>query len=119
MITFVPKGFLQLFRLVILSVIAGLLSSANTLAQPVLKFQPRSASFAEVTDIQNAGDASQRLFIVQKSGAIKIYKNGEVLGTDFLNLTNIISYDGERGLLSIAFDPDYKNNRKFYVYYTN
>lgn len=67
-----------------------------------------------------AGDSS-RLFIVEQSTAtIKIIKNGAVLGTPFLNINPKVSDSGgERGLLGLAFHPNYASNGYFYVNYTN
>jgi glucose/arabinose dehydrogenase len=64
-----------------------------------------------------AGDA--RLFIVQKTGIIRVYKNGALLPTPFLNLSGQVSTSGERGLLSMAFHPRYASNGFFYVDYTD
>ncbi|MCB9849324.1 MAG: PQQ-dependent sugar dehydrogenase [Phycisphaerales bacterium] len=64
------------------------------------------------------GDTN-RLFIVEQAGRIKILTGGSVLGTPFLNIVSIISSGGERGLLGLAFDPDYATNGFFYVNYTN
>ncbi|RMG25212.1 MAG: hypothetical protein D6724_04610 [Armatimonadetes bacterium] len=59
-------------------------------------------------------------FVVQQRGRIRIIQNGNLLGTDFLDLTGVVSQSGsERGLLGMAFDPDYANNRRFYVNFTN
>jgi glucose/arabinose dehydrogenase len=65
-----------------------------------------------------SGDAD-RLFVVEQGGTIKILDRttGDELGT-FLTLTGIAS-GGERGLLGLAFDPQYTVNGRFYVYYTN
>ena len=60
-----------------------------------------------------------RLFIVQQSGRILILKNGRLLPTPFLNLAGRISSGTERGLLGLAFHPDYARNGRFYVDYTN
>ena len=68
--------------------------------------------------VTHAGDGSGRLFVVEQTGAIKIIKNGAVLGTPFLNLSSLVSCCGERGLLGLAFHPNYKNNGYFYVNYT-
>ncbi len=68
--------------------------------------------------IANAGDGSGRLFVVEQSGAIRVIKKGVLNSTPFFSLTGKISCCGERGLLSVAFDPDYKTNGVFYVYYT-
>jgi glucose/arabinose dehydrogenase len=61
-----------------------------------------------------------RLFVLEKdAGDIEIINmDGEYIGT-FLDLTGLISTGGERGLLGLAFHPDYLNNGYFYVNYTN
>lgn len=66
----------------------------------------------------NAGDNSQRLFVLEQPGQIKIVQNGLVLSTPFLDIRSKVSYGGERGLLGLAFHPNYKNNGYFYVNYT-
>jgi len=62
-----------------------------------------------------------RLFIVEQGGLIRIFDvlAGSLLATPFLNISGLISTGGERGLLGMAFDPQYNTNRRFYVYYTN
>ena len=59
-----------------------------------------------------------RIFIVEKRGRIRIYKNGSLLPTSFLDVSTLVSYGNEQGLLSVAFHPNYANNGYFYVYYT-
>lgn len=63
------------------------------------------------------GDA--RLFVVEQTGKIRIIQNGTVLPTPFLDVTAKITSGGERGLLSVAFHPQYASNGFFYVYYTD
>ncbi len=63
-------------------------------------------------------DGSDRLFVVEKVGRIKILSNGAVLGTPFLDLTAQVDTESERGLLGLAFHPEYETNRKFYLHYT-
>src|SRR5689334_6984553 len=63
------------------------------------------------------GDA--RLFIVEQPGRIRIAKAGQLLATPFLDITAKVLSGGERGLLSVAFDPQYATNGFFYVYYTS
>ena len=67
-----------------------------------------------------SGD-STRLFIVQQGGLIRIFDvvGGSLLTIPFLNISSLLSTGGERGLLGMAFDPQYAVNRQFYVYYTN
>ena len=64
------------------------------------------------------GDA--RLFVVEKPGRIRIIQNGDLLPTPFLDIASKVgSTRSERGLLSVAFHPDYASNRRFYVNYTD
>ncbi|MBI4291764.1 MAG: PQQ-dependent sugar dehydrogenase [Betaproteobacteria bacterium] len=64
-----------------------------------------------------AGDP--RLFIVEQAGTIRIVQNGAVLATPFLDISARVSAGGERGLLSMAFDPQYASNGFFFVYFTD
>ncbi|HEY7460746.1 MAG TPA: PQQ-dependent sugar dehydrogenase [Gemmatimonadota bacterium] len=59
-----------------------------------------------------------RLFVVEQGGRIKIIRNGQVLATPFLDVGSDISTGGERGLLSLAFHPDYASNGRFFIYFT-
>lgn len=71
-------------------------------------------------DIANAGDGSGRLFVVEQSTArIRVIENGTLLSTPFLDLTGIVATGGERGLLGLAFHPQYATNGYFFVYYTS
>jgi glucose/arabinose dehydrogenase len=68
--------------------------------------------------IENVGDS--RLFIPEKPGTISIVNSdGSVESTPFLDITNLVSTNGERGLLGLAFHPDYNTNGYFYINYTN
>lgn len=57
-----------------------------------------------------------RLFVCLQGGQLRVIKNGTLLATPFLTLT--VDSSGERGLLGVAFDPDFANNNFVYVYYT-
>jgi cysteine-rich repeat protein len=60
----------------------------------------------------------ERLFIVERSGRIRILRDGALLPEPFLNLTDRVVTGGERGLLSLAFHPRYESNGEFFVDYT-
>lgn len=64
-----------------------------------------------------AGDP--RIFVVEQTGKIRIISGGAVLPTPFIDLSSKISAGGERGLLSMAFHPNYAQNGWFYVDYTD
>jgi glucose/arabinose dehydrogenase len=65
-----------------------------------------------------AGDF-ERIFVVEQGGQVRIVKNGLLQGGSFLNLSGRISSGGERGLLGLAFHPDYARNGRFFVNYTD
>jgi glucose/arabinose dehydrogenase len=60
-----------------------------------------------------------RLFVVEKCGVIRVDRAGHLLKRPFLNVSSIVSCTDEEGLLSMAFDPHYRQNRFFYVDYSN
>ena len=83
-----------------------------------ITLQSFATGFDSPVEITNAGDS--RLFVVQKGGLIRILNsNGSINTTPFLNLSTLISSDGERGLLGLAFHPNYAANGYFFVNYTN
>jgi glucose/arabinose dehydrogenase len=87
-------------------------------AQPIVSFSPVITTLSAPIDFVNAGDGTNRIFIVQQGGVIRVFDQAfNSLGT-FLTVSGI-STGGERGLLSMAFSPGYATNGFFYVYYTN
>ena len=88
-------------------------------AQPALNLQLVASGFASPVAIANARDGSNRLFIVEQGGVIKIYNGSQVLATPFLNIASKVLSGGERGLLGLAFDANYVSNGLFYVFYTS
>jgi glucose/arabinose dehydrogenase len=71
-------------------------------------------------DIQNAGDGSGRLFIVEKRGRILILQNDQLLPQPFLDIENEVGSQGnEQGLLGLAFHPNYSGTGLFFVNYTD
>jgi len=79
-----------------------------------------SLSFDNPVDLQHAGDGSRRLFVVEQPGQIQVFDNdAAVTSTEtFLDITTRVASGGERGLLGLAFHPDYASNGFFYVDYT-
>jgi glucose/arabinose dehydrogenase len=87
---------------------------------PILSFNPVvSTGLSGPLAVVNAKDGSNRLFIVQQNGIVRIFANGAVSSTPFMNMADSLSTGGERGLLSLVFHPNYSSNRYFFVYYTN
>lgn len=72
--------------------------------------------------VTNAGDGTGRLFVVQQGGTVRVVSNNQLQSGTFLDIRSItggFTTGGERGLLGLAFHPDFKSNRKLFVNYTN
>jgi glucose/arabinose dehydrogenase len=67
--------------------------------------------------IANAGDGSGRLFVLEQAGRIRIIKDGFLLAEPFLDIVSQVDCCGERGLLGLAFDPDYETKGFFFINY--
>lgn len=66
----------------------------------------------------HSGDGTGRLFVLEQPGTIRILASGTLLETPFLDIRSIVTNGGERGLLGLAFHPDFADNRRFFVNYT-
>jgi glucose/arabinose dehydrogenase len=75
-------------------------------------------SFDAPVYVTGAPGFPKLLFVVEQQGRVAVLKGGRRAGT-FLDIRGLVSYGGERGLLSVAFPPDYASSRRFYVYYTD
>jgi glucose/arabinose dehydrogenase len=69
--------------------------------------------------VGHAGDGTNRLFIVEQGGIIKVLQPGNSTPTVFLDVSaKLVGASGEQGLLGLAFHPQYFSNRRFFVFYT-
>lgn len=82
-----------------------------------LGLKPVGSGFASPVLVTNAGDASDRLFVVEQPGYVRNLASGPS-GTPFLDIQARVVFGGERGLLGLAFHPSFETNHKFYVNYT-
>ena len=106
----------------LLTVMLGLVSaaSAGVPVPPELELVPVASGLSTPVVVTNAGDGSNRLFIVEKLGRIRIVENGTLLATPFLDIDPIVNSGGnEMGLLGLAFHPNYPTDGYFYVNYTD
>ena len=69
--------------------------------------------------VSHAGDGSGRMFVLEQRGRVQIFKDGVVLSEPFLDISDRVGCCGERGLLGIAFPPNYATKQYFYLNYTN
>jgi glucose/arabinose dehydrogenase len=84
-----------------------------------LSLDPLPGSYSQPTFVAQAPGSPRLLFIVEQAGRIAVLRDGQPLERPFLNMTTLVASGGEQGLLSMAFDPNYDANGRFYVYFTN
>ena len=98
-----------------IALLAGcLLSLLGAERAAAVSLQPVGTFNQPIYATAPAGDP--RLFVVERGGTIQVLHDGT--RTQFLDISALTTTDGERGLLSMAFDPNYATNGLFYVYYT-
>jgi glucose/arabinose dehydrogenase len=79
----------------------------------------RIGSFDNPVYVTGAPGAPRLLFVVEQGGRVVELRGGHRLRRPFLDISGLVSSEGERGLLSIAFPPDYGRSGRFYAYYTD
>jgi glucose/arabinose dehydrogenase len=78
----------------------------------------RVGSFQSPTYAAGAPGYPNLLFVVEQRGTVEVLRRGRRLPHPFLDIRGLVRDEGERGLLSVAFPPDFRQTRRFYVYYT-
>src|SRR5207249_9207721 len=111
-----PSGLKSILALVIAASLAfgSSRATAATLPPGFTEAQVGSNLSGSPTAMAFAPDG--RLFVCQQGGQLRVIKNGVLLSAPFVSLT--VDSSGERGLLGIAFDPNFATNHYLYVYYT-
>ncbi|MGJ3237499.1 MAG: PQQ-dependent sugar dehydrogenase [Anaerolineae bacterium] len=126
----------SLFLIVLLVFVGGVFAQDETEPTPepvivrdgipaveTLRFEPVITNLVRPLYVTHAGDGSGRLFVVEQRGRINVW-DGESLSI-FLDISNLVSQEAlgtgytERGLLGLAFHPDYAENGTFFVNYTD
>jgi len=101
----------------------GLLASARAQSDVVkIKLVPVVSGLTSPVGMATPNDGSGRIFVFEQSGKVRIVKNGVLSEIPFLDVSSRldglnIAYS-EKGLLGMAFHPDYKNNGRFFIYYS-
>src|SRR5262245_10849882 len=91
------------------------------LASPLLaqvQLTPVATRLSHPLFVGHAGDGTQRLFIVEQEGIIRVLQPGPSTPTIFLDIRAKVAAVGEQGLLGLAFHPKYATSGRFFVYYT-
>ncbi|GAB4316767.1 MAG: PQQ-dependent sugar dehydrogenase [Candidatus Zixiibacteriota bacterium] len=89
-----------------------------TVAHAAVSSELYASGFSRPVYLTHAPADSGRVFVVEQGGLIKVVKGGVVEATPFLDLTSAVTCCNERGLLGLAFHPQYATNGFFYVNYT-
>ena len=106
-------------RFLLLGTLGTILVFPLPAQEPAIRLTRVASGLSMPTDIQHAGDGANRLFLVQQGGRIHILKGGAVAPAPFLDISSRTRGGGERGLLGLAFPPEYARKRHFYINYTN
>jgi glucose/arabinose dehydrogenase len=117
----------SLRRLLLVALVSLLPLPATVLAQDeVVVSEPLAFSLELVTDglqqpvfLADPGDGTGRQFVVEQGGLIRILTDEGVLDQPFLDLSDEVSTGSEQGLLSMALHPDFSENGRFFIYYTD
>ncbi len=77
-------------------------------------------TFSAPVEYTHANDGTNRVFVVEQAGRIRVFDNNEDASSagTYLDIRNKVEYGGEMGLLGLAFDPKFRDNGFFYVNYT-
>jgi glucose/arabinose dehydrogenase len=95
-------------------------SGSGAAATPSVALSPVGGTFSAPVYVASPPGNTHLVFVVEQNGRIEAVRDGQKLANPFLDVRDLVSTGGgEQGLLSMAFDPGYGSNRRFYVYYTN
>ncbi|HEY8921011.1 MAG TPA: PQQ-dependent sugar dehydrogenase [Candidatus Limnocylindria bacterium] len=84
-----------------------------------ISLEPVASGLTDPDGIANAGDGSDRLFVTQRGGRIRVVNpDGTLSQADFVDLSDRIKAGGEQGLLGLAFHPDFAANGRLFVHYS-
>jgi glucose/arabinose dehydrogenase len=86
---------------------------------PTLAAQLVASGLDNPLDLQSAAGDRERLFVLEQAGRIRLVRGGQLVAAPFLDIVSRVASGGERGLLGLAFHPQYATNRRFYVNYTD
>ncbi len=94
-------------------------AAARVVKPPAVALKKLPGAYDQPVYLTSPPGDTSRLFIVEKTGVIRVVKGGALLPTPFLDISGQVSRGSEQGLLSMAFDPGFATNRRFYVDFTN
>ncbi len=96
--------------------------TAPSAAPTAATWNPPPLALAEIASglqrplwVGGAGDGSGRLFVVEQAGTIRVIRDGRLVARPYLDIRDMVSSGGERGLLGLTFAPTYARDGRFYV----
>jgi hypothetical protein len=101
----------------LLAVILLLASGAWLRADSIVRLETVASGLAQPLLVTHAGDGTNRLFIVQKGGLVRVLQDGQLLVSPFLDLSGKVTTESEMGLLSLVFHPEFRQNGRLFVNY--
>lgn len=111
-------GCIQLFSTASQPDVGPCSVSVPTADGPAIELELFLDGLSNPVYLTHAGDGSDRLFVVEQPGTIRVYEQGALKAQPFLDIRDRVRFGGERGLLSVAFHPQYAENGRFFVNYT-
>src|SRR5213593_3114962 len=112
----IELGIMRLQAVVVMILGGSLWASAQSVR---IDLEPFIASGLNQPDyFTNAHDGTNRRFVVEQPGRVSVLQPGSSLRSTFLDITSRVLSGGERGLLGLAFHPQFASNRRFFVDYT-
>ena len=98
---------------------SGATTTKKALAAKVVSAYPK-LTFASPVEFTYANDGTNRLFVIEQEGRIRVFENNANTASagTYLDIRKKVAYGGEMGLLGLAFHPDFKQNGYLYVNYT-
>jgi glucose/arabinose dehydrogenase len=96
----------------------GVAPASAALKPNQLTFQRVVGGLSAPLGVVNAGDGTGRLFVVQRGGTVRVVAGRTLLPGTFLDVSAKVLSGDERGLLGVAFHPDFATNRRLFIYYT-
>ncbi len=94
-------------------------ASSASAATISITWSEQETGFVQPTQVTSARDGTGRLFIVEKAGRIRVWVGGQILATPYLDIRSLVKDDGEGGMFSVVFHPQWKTNPFIWVNYVN
>jgi glucose/arabinose dehydrogenase len=101
----------------IVAVFAATAGSAPVVVSATPSFKLVASGLTAPLYVTAPANDTGRIFLVEQPGLIHLIEHGVMLATPFLDIQSLVNYSSERGLLSMAFHPNYAQNGYFFVYY--